>query len=147
MIWHLIIVDIVWFMFAFKSAQEEVAWSSPFREISEEYFPNNLKSELSRIAHRTGATYVITLAIGFGLFDAIWFGVFSGAIVTLISLFIYWLLFDITYAVNIDKPWWYLGDTASMDKWLKRLGPNSGKTKAFLCLGAIVVLHIIYLIL
>lgn len=72
---------------------------------------------------------------------------FSHSIVNIIILsfingFIYWLLFDIGYALGIKQPWYYLGNEASTDKLLK----NKGKIKAYICVGFIVVLNLVHIL-
>lgn len=61
--------------------------------------------------------------------------------------FIYWLLFDIWYAKGINRDWYYLGDEAATDKWLKHFGKNTGKNKAYFCIAIIIALNITHLII
>ena len=54
----------------------------------------------------------------------------------LLLLFIQWLVFDPVLNVFINKPWYYLGKTAVLDKLVK-----NGKVKAAVVLALIIALN------
>src|SRR5690606_23046315 len=109
-------------LFAIFSAIEEAAFTHPFRKISNEAFPDKTKFQLLRKAHTNGA-----LQVGMILFVI---GVLSGFFAAVLAGLVYWLVFDISFAIATDQHPLKIGDTANLDKLLtKVLGKNAGAKK------------------
>lgn len=121
---------------AFISAKEEINATWAFRT----YAPPHTKQ--SKLFHIYGG---ILIAM-FGIVCAFLFGetVIERATLVVQNFFVYWMLFDIFYALMLDnQKWYYLGDEAASDQWLKSLGKNAGKKKALICLILIAITNLI----
>lgn len=138
----LLFIYVMWFAIAGYQAQEEVAFTWPFRNLGDDNFPPDVKARMSKIAHRQGAASVIVMALSLSLLYGSliawlfqnWLFFFAGIAISFTAgLTMYWLVFDIRYARGIGQPWDYLGDTAATDNWLRSLGPRAGRNKAYLC--------------
>lgn len=63
----------------------------------------------------------------------------------LLAAFIQWMTFDIVLNILTDKPAFYVGNTAKLDKWQREhLGRYAGQIKAGVCVVMIIVLNIFY---
>lgn len=135
------------FAFAFASTWEEQAFTFPFREI---FFDPQTKFRKLKTAHRAGAVGVLAI-LCFPIVNLLtvqfsW-PVFWQAVLTTTDLgLLYFLVFDIGYALQIGQHWSYLGGTAGTDLFMKRVfGKYAGQIKAaisFLCIIAInLVIH------
>lgn len=135
-------------LFAFASAFEEAAFTWPFREL---IFNFDVKMKQLKIAHRAGAIGVAILFASMGIvlghhYQADLEMRFLVAIIATFSYAInYWLVFDIAYAKLIGKDWFYIGETADEDNWLRRiLGRYAGEWKAVICVALIIGLNLLF---
>lgn len=136
--------QITMLIFAVFSGFEECNFSFPFRNSNVVFDKKTYNDK----AHKFGALGVSVVACGMALNSALnYFPNTLDALAVyglqcLLYLFIYWLVFDITYSLCIGKEWDYLGTTAKMDVWLQKIGiKNVGRWKAFFCLDAIAGLN------
>jgi hypothetical protein len=143
--------EISFFLFAIFSAAEEVAFTFPFREISDEHFSYADKKRESKKAHRSGAFGVLILLVMSGFADAAaligtdWNKALAGLLTFSANGFIYWLVFDCAYSLGIDRGLFYLGNTPATDGFVVRiLGKNAGAKKAVLCIVVIIAINLIY---
>jgi hypothetical protein len=135
------------FAFALASTWEEQAFTFPFREV---VFDIETKFRKLKTAHRAGAVGVLSILcfpiVNLMTVEFSW-PVFWEAVLTTTDLgLLYFLVFDIGYALHIGQRWYYLGGTAGTDMMLKRwFGKYAGQIKAaisFLCIIAInLVIH------
>lgn len=138
--------------FAAFCGPEEAAFTWPFRRVLN---GSPIAKPYLKRAHNFGAWGVGVVCVGMALQITIakgcnislhpfpWKALEFFTVLTLLYLFIYWLVFDAVYAKCINEKWYYLGTTAQMDKTLRRFGiRNVGIYKAAFCVLAITVLNI-----
>lgn len=138
-----LLVQVIMVLVALISAKEERYATYPYR------MGIAPKTEQSKLYHRWGAVYTAISCITIGLLGLIWTSNFLLiGLIILSNFFIYWLIFDISFAVQIGRPWYYLGNESSIDRFLKRtLGVNEGgKTKAYIVGGLIIAINIVCII-
>lgn len=131
------------FAFALASTWEEEAFTYPVREI---YYDPETKFRKMKTAHRAGAVGVLAI-LSFPIVNLLtvefsW-PVFWEAVLTTIDLgLLYFLVFDIGYALQIKQRWHYLGGTAGTDLLLKRwFGKYAGQIKAVISILCIIALN------
>ena len=137
--YYFYIDQLLFVLITFFSAKEEKYGTWAFREYAA---PGTMQSKLY---HSWGIKTIITI----GIVSAFAFktGFLSFVLLGFLNALIYWLLFDIWYAMGIKQKWYYLGNEASTDKGLKKyFGKNAGKNKAYLCIIIIAVLNILFII-
>jgi hypothetical protein len=143
------------FLFALASIFAEWAFTWPFREIK--FYPDNeeldrsTKKKLSDMFHTYGGAGVAFVSLGMGASafficsDRTFF--YAGGhfvLWTLLFAAVYWLVFDIGYALKINQQWYYLGGTAFEDHWLNNaFGKYAGALKAIVLIGLIIFMNII----
>jgi hypothetical protein len=138
-----ILSQLAMLLFAAFSAIEEAAFTFPFREVT---FDEKTKFKKLGEAHSAGALGVIAiLAMIFFTQRIISQSFIQGLLAALSCGLIYWLVFDILYSFKIKKGLFYVGDTAWLDKTLKRIfGHKAGFFKALFCLVAIITINLIF---
>jgi hypothetical protein len=128
---RMIIVQLLMLVIAILSALEELHATAGFRECGA------VAGDLRKF-HLYGWLLIGAICAGFGLLSSPELLVVVK--VTALCSLIYWLVFDISYALLIKKPWYYLGETSW---WDRLVGRNGGKLKAGFCLIAIGILNFI----
>lgn len=133
------------FAFALASTWEEAAFTFPFREY---LFDAETKFRKLKTAHRAGAVGVLSI-LSFPIINLLtvefsW-PVFWQAVLTTTDLgLLYFLVFDIGYALQIGQPWSYLGGTAGTDLMLKRwFGKYAGQIKAVISILCIIAINLV----
>lgn len=128
---------------AFISAKEEVYATYPYRM--------NIapKGAESRKYHIWGAIHIAILCSALPFISLLYS--YNLGLLTFLGILDslwYWLLFDIFFALLIQRKWYYLGNESIIDRTLKRiLGVDEGgKTKAYIVAGLIVIINVICLI-
>lgn len=67
-------------------------------------------------------------------------------VIVLVTLLIQWLVFDIALNLFTGRKWFYLGQTAKLDKWLTEgFDDEAGKVKAVLVFLIIVIINLFLL--
>lgn len=126
---------------AYCSSKEEFYATYAYRK----YVPPG--STESKKFHSWGAATIGTMFLGLLVLGSYIIGLFPALISSVLALAWYWILFDALYARLIGKPWYYLGDEADMDIWLKEsLGENAGKIKTYIVLGTILIGNLCYML-
>lgn len=142
------VFEIGFFLFAFFSAKEEVAFTWPFRELTPEHFPSAIKDRESKLAHNAGAWGVSVLLAMILVAGIMGEGILPGVIAALLCACIYSLVFDCRYSSGIGKGLFYLGNTARTDQdVLSFLGKYGGKLKALILTVVIIALNLVYALL
>lgn len=89
---------------------------------------------------------IVALCIALGLlsYQPLLWCVVSG----MLSAFYYWLLFDVWLNLGTYKSWDYLGNDATLDRWLRRLfSSRAGEMKAVILVIVIVIINILRFVL
>ncbi len=148
-----LLISLVWFVFAFKSAEEEVSLTWPFRNLDGPTFTETNRLQLIGTAHKAALVYIAALALLCGLLQGVavhfnngnaFKGIAAGLLTAINAGLIYWLIFDIRFATGIGKAPFYITNNKDIDRLLKRFGHNAGKKKAFACGFAIAAIHLLY---
>lgn len=139
----LILIQILFFIGGLAAVFEEAAFTWPFRSLDETVFPLPKKEELSAIFHRFGWVQIVLFAAAasasaFFIYGSYWARISHFFLWSLAAGLSYMLSFNPGYSLKIGKGPFYLGNSATEDKFFnKKLGKYAG---AIVFFGTIIIL-------
>lgn len=124
-------------LYAFCSAQQE----APIVSYQKDYVAIN--DERVDQFHFWGWLMTAIVGITLSLFQTNAFGYIA---TPLLAALWYWMVFDGTLNKLTDQPFFYVGHTSKVDKWLnKRFGKDAGKRKVQVCVAVITLINVGYI--
>lgn len=148
---HFIMCQLSFLLFAVASAVEEFHYTYPFRNVTWDPKQKKISSQGAHSFGGIGVTIVLIMCgVSVGFFTTpmeidLETRIIVAFLAAVSSGLIYWLAFDIVYAVLIKQDPFYLGETAGTDKWLVSwLGANAGVKKAVGCTVLIITINLVF---